>query len=34
VLHRYSNDNKVKMRDVAEQVLQIRSLPDSGGNSG
>jgi transcriptional regulator with GAF, ATPase, and Fis domain len=26
-LHRYSNDNNVKLRTVAEKVLQLRALP-------
>lgn len=30
VLHRYSNDHNVKLRDVAEQVLEVRTLPGSG----
>jgi GAF domain-containing protein len=34
VLHRYSNDHNVKLRDVAEQVLATRSLPVNGGNGG
>ena len=34
VLHRYSNDHNVKLRDVAEQVLETRSLPGNGGNGG
>ncbi len=32
VLHRYSNNHNVKLRDVAEQVLETRALPDSSGN--
>ena len=32
VLHRYSNDNNVKLRDVAEQVLETRALPGTGSN--
>ena len=27
VLHRYSNDHNVKLRDVAEEVLEARGLP-------
>jgi GAF domain-containing protein len=27
VLHRYSNDHNVKLRDVAEQVIETRALP-------
>ncbi len=34
VLHRYSNDHNVKLRDVAEQVLETRSLPIAGQQSG
>jgi GAF domain-containing protein len=30
VLHRYSNDHNIKLRDVAEQVLETRSLPGGG----
>jgi GAF domain-containing protein len=32
VLHRYSNDHNVKLRDVAEQVLETRSLPGLASN--
>ncbi len=28
LLHRYSNDHNIKLRDLAEQVLERRSLPD------
>jgi GAF domain-containing protein len=31
VLHRYSNDHNVKLRDVADQVLETRSLPGADG---
>lgn len=31
VLHRYSNDHNVKLRDVAERVLETRELPGNGG---
>jgi len=37
VLHRYSNDHNIKLRDVAERVLETRELPgneDNGGNGG
>lgn len=36
VLHRYSNDHNIKLRDVAETVLETRALPDSapGGDDG
>ncbi len=29
LLHRYSNEQNVKLRDLAEQVLEQRSLPDA-----
>jgi GAF domain-containing protein len=31
VLHRYSNDHNIKLRDLAETVLQTRELPNSNG---
>jgi GAF domain-containing protein len=31
VLHRYSNDHNIKLRDLAEQVLADRELPGNGG---
>ncbi|MDQ4055387.1 MAG: GAF and ANTAR domain-containing protein [Actinomycetota bacterium] len=33
VLHRYSNDHNIKLRDLADIVLQTRKLPDSDNGS-
>jgi len=34
VLHRYSNDHNIKLRDLAEIVLQTRELPGNGNGNG
>jgi GAF domain-containing protein len=34
VLHRYSNDHNIKLRDLAERVLETRELPGNEGNGG